>query len=428
VTAPTLRLHVAAVSDVGRVRKDNQDSGYAGPWLLAICDGVGGAVRGDLASSTAISQIRRLDEPPPAEHTDDDLLSLVAGALVKAHDSIADLVRHDSGLQGTSTTATVTYFDGTKLAVGHVGDSRAYLFRDGGAQQITRDHTFVQTLIDEGRISEEEARVHPHKNLILKALDGARDVEPDLFVVDLQPGDRLMLCSDGVNAGLTDGRIADVLGTGSADYAAVEMVRAALEGGSTDNITCLVADVVALVEGETVVEEEALLVGAASELRRRLPFQAIPRFLGHRMGDTGELEPITDDLADLPPGAIVNDLPDDETLRYALRAPRRFGALRVALVVCAALGLLWIAGAGAWHWSQQQYYIGELDGKVAIYRGVSTSLLGIDLSTPVETTDIDVANLAEVYQETVRDGVHQDSLADAEAVIRSWSGGGEATP
>ena len=173
-----MRLDYAAISDVGRVRKDNQDSGYAGPHLLAVCDGVGGAARGDIASSTAIGQLRRLDEEAA-----EDLLGQVAGALHRAHSRIGELVDDDPALSGTSTTATVAFFDGTTVGMGHVGDSRAYLFRGGEIRQLTDDHTFVQTLIDEGRITEAEARVHPHRNLILRAVDGTHDLEPDLFLL-----------------------------------------------------------------------------------------------------------------------------------------------------------------------------------------------------------------------------------------------------
>ena len=127
--------------------------------------------------------------------------------------------------------------------MGHVGDSRAYLFRDGEISQLTNDHTFVQGLIDEGRITEAEARVHPHRNLILRAVDGIHDLEPDLFVLELVVGDRLLLCSDGACGVLDDGRLADILSSGSPDYAAVELVRASLEAGSSDNVTCVVADV-----------------------------------------------------------------------------------------------------------------------------------------------------------------------------------------
>ena len=195
----TFRLQYAAISDVGRVRKDNQDSGYAGPWLLTVCDGVGGAARGDLASSTAIGQLRRLDQPPPDTGEPDARLELVAGALHRASDRIGELVDEEPSLSGTSTTATVALFDGERLAMGHVGDSRAYLFRGKEISQLTSDHTFVQSLIDEGRITEEDARTHPHRNLILKALDGVHEVDPDLFTVQLTEGDRVLLCSEGAS-------------------------------------------------------------------------------------------------------------------------------------------------------------------------------------------------------------------------------------
>ncbi|MGA8248415.1 MAG: protein phosphatase 2C domain-containing protein, partial [Nocardioides sp.] len=240
----TFRLQYAAISDVGRVRKDNQDSGYAGPWLLTVCDGVGGAARGDLASSTAIGQLRRLDQPPAEDDDEDHRLELVAGALHRASDRIGDLVDEEPALSGTSTTATVALFDGERLAMGHVGDSRAYLFRGQEISQLTSDHTFVQSLIDDGRITEEDARTHPHRNLILKALDGVHEVDPDLFTVQLAEHDRILLCSDGASGSLDNGRLADILATGSPDYAAVELVRASLEAGSTDNVTCIVADVV----------------------------------------------------------------------------------------------------------------------------------------------------------------------------------------
>ena len=209
VEEPTeeLRLSYYAVSDVGRVRKDNQDSGYAGPWLLAVCDGVGGAARGDIASSTAVNELRQLDEAPGSA----DLLTRVADGLHEAHESIAAQVYQDAALSGTSTTATVALFDGHRIAIGHIGDSRGYLLRGGELSQITSDHTFVQSLIDEGRITEEEARVHPHRNLILKALDGLHEVEPDLFAIALAPGDRVFLCSDGACGVLEDARMADIL-------------------------------------------------------------------------------------------------------------------------------------------------------------------------------------------------------------------------
>jgi serine/threonine protein phosphatase PrpC len=413
-----LLLSYSAISDVGRVRKDNQDSGYAGPWLLTVCDGVGGAARGDIASSTAVSELRRLDEPPPEGA---DQLERITAALHDAHRAIGTLVDDDPALNGTSTTATVALFDGSRVAIGHVGDTRAYLFRDGEISQLTTDHTFVQSLIDEGRITEDEARVHPHRNLILKALDGVHDAEPDLFMLEMVAGDRLFLCSDGACGVLPDGRIADILSMGSPDYAAVELVRASLEAGSSDNVTCVVADLItpeAAAEDEQYAELEPLLVGAAAELKRRPPRGL---FRGHRSGDTGELEPVTAEIPDDLPFAIKADPIDPEEARYAPQPPQRFLWLKRLLVVAVVAGLVWIAVAGAWWWSQRQYYVGEQDGVVVIYRGISADLLGIELSEPYETTDVQVDLLPDNMAEDLSEGIPADDLEDAQAKVREFA-------
>ncbi|HYH34183.1 MAG TPA: protein phosphatase 2C domain-containing protein [Nocardioides sp.] len=406
-----MRLDYAAISDVGRVRKDNQDSGYAGPRLLAVCDGVGGAARGDIASSTAVGQLRRLDSEPV-----EDLLGQVAGALHRAHDRIGELVDEDPALSGTSTTATVALFDGTTLGMGHVGDSRAYLLRAGTLRQLTTDHTFVQTLIDDGQITEEESRVHPHRNLILKAIDGIHDLEPDLFEIALEPGDRLLFCSDGASGALSAERLADILGTGNADFAAVELVRASLEAGSTDNVTCVVADVIDdQAEGNT----EPMLVGAAAELPRRGRSMAGvgSLFRGHRSGDTGELEPVEADIPDDVPFAIAADPVDPEQARYAPRPPRRFAWLRRLLVLAMVVGLLWVAGAAAWSWSQRQYYVSDHDGRVTIYRGLEADLPGIELSQPYETSDITLEELSEYDQGQVQEGIGFGDLSTARRTV-----------
>ena len=412
-----LRLSYYAISDVGRVRKDNQDSGYAGPWLLAVCDGVGGAARGDIASSTAVSELRQLDERPGSA----DLIVRVTDGLHEAHESIAAQVDQDPALSGTSTTATVALFDGHRIAIGHIGDSRGYLYRAGELSQITTDHTFVQSLIDEGRITEEEARVHPHRNLILKALDGIHDTDPDLFMLELVPGDRLFLCSDGACGVLPDGRIADILSTGSPDFAAVELVRASLEAGSSDNVTCVVADVIT--DEQAAADEhyaalEPLLVGAAAELKRRLPRGL---FRGHRSGDTGEMEPIRAEIPDDIPFAITADPIDPELARYAPQPPARFLWARRLLVVAVVLGLVWIGLAAAWSWSQRQYYLGEQDGVVVIYRGISADVPGLELSQPYERSDVELELLPTGMAEDIRDGIPADDLDDARTKVQGFA-------
>jgi serine/threonine protein phosphatase PrpC len=414
----TFRLQYAAISDVGRVRKDNQDSGYAGPWLLTVCDGVGGAARGDLASSTAVGQLRRIDQPPGEDDDESLRLEIVAGALHRASDRIGELVDHEPALSGTSTTATVALFDGTRLAMGHVGDSRAYLFRAKEISQLTTDHTFVQSLIDDGRITEADARTHPHRNLILKALDGVHEVDPDLFTVELVENDRLLLCSDGASGSLDEGRLADILSMGSPDFAAVELVRASLEAGSTDNVTCIVADVVPVSESDDPEPLTPMLVGSAAELKRK-PRAGTSFFRGHRAGDTGELEPVDAELLDeLPPGIPFAIESDPEAARYAPRAPRRFVWLRRVLVIVGLLGVVWMAGAAAWSWSQHQYYVGEQGGVVTIYRGVQASLPGIDMSHPYETTNIKVADLDDFSAGSVQQGIDASNLFEAERTVQ----------
>lgn len=414
-----LFLQFSAISDVGRIRKDNQDSGYAGPWLLTVCDGVGGAVRGDLASATAVQALRKLDSEPS-----DDMLAQVAGAIHRANDRIAEIIDEDPALNGTSTTASVLLFDGAKVAVGHLGDSRAYLLRDGELRQLTHDHTFVQSLIDEGRISEEQSRTHPHRNLILKAVDGIRHEEPDLFEVPLRVGDRLLVCSDGACGFLSDDRMAAILRDGTPDYAAVELVRASLEAGSSDNVTCVVAEVVTTTPQPPL---EPLLVGAAAELPGRRSGSGSTRsrgFRGHRSGDTGEIAPIRADLPpDLPSDvhAITSDPIDPETARYAPRPPARYTWLRRLLAAAVVLGIGWIAFAFAWSWSQQQFYVGAEDDKITIFRGLNAQIPLIDISHPYEISDVDLADLSEIDADTVIGGIEATDLDDARATVDNYA-------
>lgn len=419
-TGRPLHLQFAALSDVGRVRKDNQDSGYAGPWLLTVCDGVGGAARGDIASSTAVQQLRRLDEPPAG-----DLLGQVAGAIHRAHDRISELVDEDPALNGTSTTLTVALFDGQQVGIGHVGDSRAYLYRSGTITQLTRDHTFVQSLIDEGRITEEESRTHPHRNLILKAVDGVHETDPDLFTIELAPGDRLFLCSDGACGVLDDARLADILSTGTPDYAVVELVRASLEAGSSDNVTCVVADVA---EGSSNGDATPLLVGAAAELPRRSSGGIGSLFRGHRSGDTGEMEPVRADIPDGVGFAIPKDPIDAEQARYAPQPPKPFGWLRKLLAIGIVLGVLWVASAAAYSWTQRQYFVKDRDGVVVIYRGIDGGIPGVDLSSAYETSKVRLDLLSEHDANTVKEGIDADDLDHARRIVDGLADRQEAPP
>ena len=403
-----MRLRYAALSDVGRVRRDNQDSGYAGPNLLAVADGVGGSARGDVASSATIEVLRRLDRPPTPEG--EDMLGALAGAIHLSHDRIASLVAESPEIEGTSTTVTAVVFDGVRLAVGHVGDSRGYLLRDGTLAQLTTDHTFVQSLIDEGRITEDEARVHPHRNLILRAVDGVHEPEPDVFILDLVPGDRLLLCSDGCSGVLSDADLATLLGDGTPDHAAVSLVTGSLDAGSSDNVTVVVADVV---DDDVVDDVETnasaatgpMLVGAAAEAPRRRSSGA-GSAAAAPISDTGELEPV--------PG---EQHLDPEEARYAPREPRRFTwARRIALLTVLALLVAVIAFA-SYQWTQKQYYVASNGTTVAIFRGVDADLPGVRLHRVQEASTLTLAALPEYNARQVEDGISASSLADAHRIL-----------
>ncbi len=404
-TSPLLRLRVSAISDLGRHRKENQDSGYASGHLLVVADGVGGAAYGDVASATAVHLLRRLDQHPAEE-----MLPALAGAVHRVHDKLAEMVEQDAELDGTSTTVTAALFDGHRLGFAHVGDSRAYLLRGGELRQLTKDHTFVQTLVDEGRISEAESRVHPHRNIILRAVDGVHDTEPDLFHLDLEPGDRVMLCSDGCSGAVTDPDIAAVLGDGSVDAAALGLVQAALDGGTTDNVTVVVAEALradaAPDDPETTAAAAVgpMLVGAAAAQPRRGGMLSRALFR-HRQTDTGEMEPVT------PPPL------DPEELRYAPRPPRRRAGLRRLLLALVALLVVGGVLTAAYQWSQNQYYVAADGPQVAIYRGVQMDLPGIALSRPYETDRLKVADLPPYNQAQVNAGIVANDLTDARRIL-----------
>ncbi len=400
-----MRLRYSALSDVGRVRRDNQDSGYAGPHLLAIADGVGGSARGDIASAATVDVLRQLDEPPG-----NDMLSALAGAIHRSHDRIAGLVSENPEIEGTSTTVTAVIFDGTRIGVAHVGDSRGYLLRDGTLAQLTTDHTFVQSLIDEGRITEDEARVHPHRNLILRAVDGVHEPEPDVFNLEVARGDRIMLCSDGCSGVLPNEELARLLGEGTPDHAAVSLISASLDAGSSDNVTVVVAD---LVDDDAVDDAETsasaltgpMLVGAAAEAPRR---RGIGSGRAAQVTDTGELEPVSEtDAEDLDP----------EEMRYAPRPPRRFNWAR-RLIALALLGvLIAIVAVAGYKWTQSQYYVANDNDEVAIFRGVAADFPGITLHHVEEGSELTLDDLPTYNARQVRDGISANSLDDARSIV-----------
>ena len=248
-------LRYIARSDRGLVRSNNEDSVYAGARLLALADGMGGHAAGEVASQLVIEALRPLDDDEPGG----DLLSALERATAEGNSAIATQVVKQPELEGMGTTLTAILFAGNRIGLCHVGDSRGYLYRDGQLSQITRDDTFVQSLVDEGRITAEQAHTHPQRSLIMRALTG-QEVEPTLIMREARPGDRYLLCSDGLSDVVSDETLADTLGSIEDHRACADrLIELALRSGGPDNVTVVVADVV-----ETEFGDSTPIVGGAA--------------------------------------------------------------------------------------------------------------------------------------------------------------------
>jgi len=391
----TLQLRYVAHSETGLIRKNNQDSGFASPHLLVVADGMGGAAAGDLASAIAVDTIRRIENGTDGP----EMLDRLADAIYRANERIADLVDSDASLDGMGTTVTGALFDGTELGLAHIGDSRAYRLRDGTLTRLTHDHSWVQSLVDDGKISEAEAAIHPHRSLLLKVLNGQPANDPDLTMVPVQAGDRFMFCSDGICGLVDDPEIEAALRVPDLDAAMHRLVSEALAEGGIDNITAIIADVVE--EGGT---DDVLVLGAADE--REIPAEqsrlAAPE--------------VTDDDADTLIGQHPVVIEDDES-RYSPRAPHKRRLLRPLVGL---LALLLIAGAGlaaAHGWTRTQYYVGAAGEKVAIYQGLSDGLPGLQLSRVFEVQPLAIADLPPYYQEQVRANIDVPTLESARETV-----------
>ena len=261
-----LRFVSTGRSDVGRVRDDNEDSGFAGPYLCLVADGVGGAAAGEVASATATYVVSALSLADPQA----DPEQLLRTGLRLSQEQLALGVRRDASRSGMATTLTGVATDGERFALAHVGDSRGYVFRDGRLTRITRDHTFVQRLLDEGSATQEEARVHPWRNVVVRSLNAVETDTGDVTPLSLVEGDRVLLASDGLTDLVSELRLESVLAAHHDDAAAERLVDAALAAGGKDNVTCLLATVVPGAPG--VVD---VLVGAARDPRNVVDASAV---------------------------------------------------------------------------------------------------------------------------------------------------------
>lgn len=394
-----LTFHFAARSDVGLVRSNNQDSAYAGPHLLVVADGMGGAAGGDIASSIAVGRLAGLDSEA---HGPDEALEELKSAIAQAHSEIVDRAHNDPELSGLGTTVTALLRAGSSLSMAHIGDSRAYLLRDQELDQVTTDHSFVQHLVDTGRLSQADAENHPKRSMLLRVLgDIDADVPVDISVRETKPGDRWMLCSDGLSGVVSvDTLHKTLLEVEDPADCADALVQLALSAGAPDNITCVVGDVVDIDASADGVgpETASQIVGSAARDRHR------PSAGGK--GAAGRAATLT-----------RRDEPDDD------EEPSRWATwwvkARPWLLPAAALVAVIAAAWGAYAWSQTQYYVGTDQELVAIYRGIPQELGPLNLNTLVERTTIELEDLAPFEQQRIESTIRTASLADAQSLIES---------
>lgn len=398
----------AAISHTGKVRSNNQDSGYAGSNLFVVADGMGGHAGGDVASSLAIARLEALDRPYDSTA---DAERALRDAISDAAVDLVETVTLRPELAGMGTTVSALIMVDDYAVIAHIGDSRIYLYRDGALTQITTDHTFVQRLVDSGRITPEEARYHPRRSVLMRVL-GDMDTDPELdtFIMPTQPGDRWLLCSDGLSGVVDDPHTAKAMGLGLAPgRTADSLLKQALDGGAPDNVTIVIVDV----GGQhPLFSGTPTIVGSASNpIGVEVPAAAPRRSSWLHPNRQAANEPTHFE----PAPEFLEELIEEDRRR----ARRR----RIGWTVGVALVLVIIAGA-AWlgyQWTQTRYFVGADQDTVVIYQGVQQNIGPISLSTPYEDTGIPLDSLSDFARATVEGTISANSLSHARQIVSGIS-------
>lgn len=383
----TYRFHFAARSDVGSVREQNEDSGYATSHALAVADGLGGHAGGEVASAIAVGAVATAALVSHASAVAESLHE----AVQRANEVIDATESHDAHLSGMGTTLTAVAIAGSALVICHIGDSRGYLFRDNVLIPLTVDHTYVQSLIDAGRLTAEQAQHHPQRSVVLRALGGG-PVTADVSVRDIREGDRILLCSDGLSGVVPDALLTRVLGGYDDPTAAVQaLVELALLAGAPDNVTVVLGDVVS---SPAPSRDGAIVIGAAGELRNQQAMQS---------------EDIRSGLASASGQKTSGAAPKrvETNLRTHLtrwRLPLMFTA---GLLVMLTLVRIWIFS---------QWWVGVDSQHVVVGRGIPQPVLGVNMGKVVSRTSILVSRLPEYERMLLNDSISARSQSDADNI------------
>lgn len=398
----------AASSHIGKIRASNQDSGSVGRNLFVVADGMGGHAGGDVASALAVQHLFPLDK---AYDSVESARETLFRGILDAGAELTSAVEEHPELTGMGTTVSAMIRVKSQMVIAHIGDSRIYRLREGVLEQITSDHTFVQRLVDSGRITPEEAAVHPRRSVLMRVL-GDVDADPDIdtHIVDTQPGDRWLLCSDGLSGYVAERDIAETLLTvDDVELAAHKLITQSLSEGAPDNVTVVVVRVAESLDISP--PSEPRMVGAAAgpltyESGPVMRRPALPALLLHP-------------LRALPP-ADEHFEPEEDYLEELIREDRRrlirrrvVWSLSVLFLISGLVG----AAFAAYEWTQTRYFVGESNGYVAIYQGVPENVGPLSLSTLHEQTDISLESLQPFEQERITDSLPAESLEDAVDIV-----------
>jgi protein phosphatase len=377
----SLSFRAAGRSDVGLVRNNNEDSGFIGKHFLLVADGMGGHAAGELASSTTVAIVAQVDNNKDKLEDLESKLIEIPKVITK---ELKNAINKDSSRAGMGTTLTAAVIQENQLKISHVGDSRAYLVRNKQISRITKDQTYIQSLIDNNEITESEAKNHPQRSLLLQAIDGITESIPVITSTEILENDKILLCSDGLTNVVTDEEILEIVNQFDYVGAVSALIEKALENGGPDNITVIVADL-----QKEKYENKIIVLGAAAEPRNRikLPGLEFPT----------DIHPF-----------ITSEFPALKSVTWL----RKFAY--VASFALIAVIVSW----GATNWISKQFYVSNLGDNLAIFQGVNSSVGPISFSRPVQSFNLEVVVLTKDDQEVLLKGIKADSVTEARFIVR----------